>query len=196
MRVDEETRAFFETLMLAAPPPQQARLRLLIANQLSTLRNAKHDSAGRPVKTGRCVWHIEVLQWCTDVYRASPGAYEHMWDGGFLALPHPDTLRKRAATVSVGTGECRALFEALEKRLHSRTLPLCPQRTSEGREAQAHRLGLPPAESGGVGAEREGGAKCDHSNFSNLVVSQSQIRLPDAARTHGPSQAKHTEQLA
>ena len=37
MRVDAETRAFFETLMSKEPPPEQEFLRLLIEDQLKTL---------------------------------------------------------------------------------------------------------------------------------------------------------------
>ena len=46
MRVDAETRAFFETLMTETPPAAQKHLRLLLQNQISTMRN----------KTGRVVW--------------------------------------------------------------------------------------------------------------------------------------------
>ena len=107
LRMEAATREFFETLMQEKPSKEQRHLRLLIENQLDTLRN----------RSGRCVWHIEVLEWCTDVYRRNPGAYEHMWKGGFLKLPHPDTCRKRASSVQITSGECRELFELLKKRL-------------------------------------------------------------------------------
>jgi len=87
LKVAAETRAFFETLMQEKPDAAHQNLRLLIENQLDTLLN----------KSGRCVWHVEVLDWCTDVYRRNPAAYEHMCKGGFLKLPHADTCRKRAA---------------------------------------------------------------------------------------------------
>ena len=67
MRMDAETRTFFETLMKADVRPEQENLKLLILDQLKTLRN----------KSGRCVWHTPVLGWCTDVYRSNPGAYQH-----------------------------------------------------------------------------------------------------------------------
>jgi len=51
------------------------------------------------------VVHGGVLEWCTDVYRRNPGAYEHMRAGGFLALPHMDTVRKRAAREGI-TSDC------------------------------------------------------------------------------------------
>ena len=119
MRMDAESLKLFESLMNAAEmqPPQQRHLRLLLQNQLAALRNAKRDEHGQPIKSGRVVWHVEVLRLCTDIYRASPGAYQHLWEGGFLCLPHPDTCRKRAATASVGSGQCRALYDSLKERL-------------------------------------------------------------------------------
>merc|ERR1712167_466858 len=42
LRMDGETREFFETLMQEEPPAEQKYLRLLIDNQLTTLRNCKH----------------------------------------------------------------------------------------------------------------------------------------------------------
>ena len=105
--MDDESRAFFETLMTAEPPPAQRHLRLLLENQLATLRSKK----------GRCVWHVEVLDWCTDVYRRNPGAYQHMAHGGFLKLPHADTVRKLAARANLTSGECRELYDALRKRV-------------------------------------------------------------------------------
>ena len=66
--LDSETRAFFETLMNAETRPEQKNLRLLIGDQLKTLSS----------KSGRCKWHTAVLDWCTDVYRRNPGAYDHM----------------------------------------------------------------------------------------------------------------------
>ena len=107
LKVTEETREFFETLMQEEPDADHQNLRLLIENQLETLRN----------KSGRCVWHVEVLDWCTDVYRRNPAAYEHMSKGGFLKLPHADTCRKRAARIQVSSGESPELYEALKKRL-------------------------------------------------------------------------------
>ena len=84
MRMDAETRTFFETLMKADVRPEQEHLKLLILDQLKTLRN----------KSGRCVWHTAMLSWCTDVYRSNPGAYQHMALGGFLkSFP----IRTRAA---------------------------------------------------------------------------------------------------
>ena len=111
LRVDQDTREFFEMLMQEEPPAEQKYLRLLIDNQLTTLRNRKGGRAGR------CVWHVEVLNWCADVYRRNPGAYEHMALGGFLKLPHPDTVRKRASRVHASSGECRALYDTLRTRL-------------------------------------------------------------------------------
>ena len=107
LRMDVESRALFELLMQEKPPAAQRHLRLLLENQLTTLRNKK----------GRCVWHVEVLDWCTDVYRRNPGAYEHMSLGGFLKLPHADTVRKRAATANLTSGECVALYEQLRDRV-------------------------------------------------------------------------------
>ena len=105
MRVDRETRELSETLMQEKPPPEQEHLSLLIQDQLKTLRN----------KSGRCKWHTAVLDWCTDVYRRNPGAYEHMALGGFLKLPDKDTCRKRAARVQATSGESRALYAALKE---------------------------------------------------------------------------------
>ena len=62
--------------MKAETRPEQKNLRLLIEDQLKILRS----------KSGRCVWHTAVLDWCTDVYRRNPGAYDHMALGGFLKL--------------------------------------------------------------------------------------------------------------
>ena len=107
MRMDAETRTFFETLMKADVRPEQENLKLLILDQLKTLRN----------KSGRCVWHTAVLDWCTDVYRSNPGAYQHMSLGGFLKLPDKDTCRKRAARVQATSGESRELMESLKKRV-------------------------------------------------------------------------------
>ena len=92
--------------MSEQPPPEQKYLRFLIENQLSTLRN----------KRGRVVWHTAVLEWCTDVYRRNPGAYEHMALGGVLKLPCADTCRKRAARLQATSGECKELFDRLKKR--------------------------------------------------------------------------------
>jgi len=58
-----------------------------------------------------------VLDWCTDVYRRNPGAYEHMALGGFLKLPDKDTCRKRAARVQAASGESKQLMAELKKRL-------------------------------------------------------------------------------
>ena len=87
--------------------PEQENLKLLILDQLKTLRN----------KSGRCVWHTAVLGWCTDVYRSNPGAYQHMSLGGFLKLPDKDTCRKRAARVQATSGESMELMESLKKRV-------------------------------------------------------------------------------
>jgi hypothetical protein len=114
LRLCAESRDFFETLMNENPPAEQRHLRLLIENQLSTLRN----------KSGRCVWYREVLQWCTDVYRAKPAAYEHMAKGGFLKLPDADTVRKRAAQVQASAGKSMELL----KRLKNRIKDLPPQK--------------------------------------------------------------------
>ena len=46
MRVDAETRAFFETLMSKEPPPEQEFLRLLIEDQLKTLISVLYSRAG------------------------------------------------------------------------------------------------------------------------------------------------------
>ena len=87
MQMDKESREFFETLMRKKTPhPAQEHLQLLIENQLSILKSSKEG------RLGRCRWYTEVLEWCTDVYRRNPGAYEQMRGGGCLALPHPDTL--------------------------------------------------------------------------------------------------------
>ena len=120
MRMDAKSLQLFEMLMKAGEdqPPQQKHLRLLLENQISALRNAKRDANGKPIKSGRVVWHTEVLQLCTDVYRASPGAYEQLWDGNILCLPNPDTCRKRAATASAASGEYRELYDSLKERLH------------------------------------------------------------------------------
>jgi len=107
MRVDEKTRAFFETLMTEKPPDAQRNLRLLIENQITTMRS----------KSGRVVWHTAVLEWCTDVYRRNPGAYEHMSQGGFLKLPCADTCRKRAARVQAKSGEDKEIFARLKQRV-------------------------------------------------------------------------------
>ena len=106
IRMDTKTLAFFETLMKAEHPKGQEYLALLIADQLTTLRN----------KSGRVVWHTKVLEWCTDIYRRDPGAYEIMVEGGFLKLPVADTCRRRAAKVQATSGECKELFERLKTR--------------------------------------------------------------------------------
>ena len=107
LKLDKESREFMALLMMETPPEEQRFLRLLIKDQLSTLRNS----------SGRCVWHLEVLDWCTDVYRRSPHSYSHMALAGFLKLPHPDTCRKRAGQVQMASGESPAMFDALRKRL-------------------------------------------------------------------------------
>ena len=112
LRLDAETRAAFQLLMESANLPHkesQKYLRLLIENQLSCLRNS----------SGRCVWHREVLDWCTDVYRANPAAYEHMAFGGFLKLPDADTCRKRAAKVQASAGVDPELYERLRHRVQN-----------------------------------------------------------------------------
>ena len=115
MRLDLDSRAFFETLMTKEPPAEQKFLRHLIDNQLSILRNQP---------SGRVVWHSAVLNWCTDVYRRNPGAYELMGGGGCVKLPHPDTCRKRASRVQATSGECKELFS----RLKTRTAGFSPAR--------------------------------------------------------------------
>jgi hypothetical protein len=55
--------------MKAETRPEQKNLRLLIADQLKILRS----------KSGRCIWHTAVLDWCTDVYRRNPGAHTITW---------------------------------------------------------------------------------------------------------------------
>ncbi len=45
----------------------------------------------------RCHWHEEILKWCATIFRKDRGAYELMWSGQMLLLPHPDTIRKRCA---------------------------------------------------------------------------------------------------
>jgi hypothetical protein len=93
--------------MKAETRPEQKNLRLLIADQLKILRS----------KSGRCIWHTAVLDWCTDVYRRNPGAYDHMALGGFLKLPDKDTCRKRAARVQATSGESKELMAKLNKRV-------------------------------------------------------------------------------
>ena len=107
LKLDAETRAFFETLMTAVTRPEQKNLRLLIEDQLKILRS----------KNGRCKWHTAVLNWCTDVYRRNPGAYEHMALGGFLKLPDKDTCRKRAARVQATSCESKELMAKLKARV-------------------------------------------------------------------------------
>ena len=93
--------------MKAETRPEQKNLRLLIADQLKILRS----------KSGRCKWHTAVLDWCTDVYRRNPGAYDHMALGGFLMLPDKDTCRKRAARVQATSGESKELMAKLKERV-------------------------------------------------------------------------------
>merc|ERR1712194_705806 len=86
MRLDLDSRAFFETLMTKEPPAEQKFLRHLIDNQLSILRNQP---------SGRVVWHSAVLNWCTDVYRRNPGAYELMGGGGCKNVAPPFFKKKK-----------------------------------------------------------------------------------------------------
>ena len=120
LNLDEETRAFFALLMEKERPAERAnqkQLHLLIQNQLATLRS----------KSGRCVWHKEVLNWCADVYRANPGAYEHMALGGFLKLPHIDTVRKLAAQVCSCLSPLTSHLSPLASRLAPRASRLSPR---------------------------------------------------------------------
>ena len=52
---------------------------------------------------------------CATIFKLKPAAYEAMWAGGVVVLPHPDTVRKEAAQAGGKTGRCPALLEGLRQ---------------------------------------------------------------------------------
>ena len=82
VRLTEASHAKFELLMASAPEPAK-HLKHLWASQMRALKS----------KSLRAYWHEEILNWCGKILRKDVGAYELMWSGQMLLLPHPDTIR-------------------------------------------------------------------------------------------------------
>ena len=78
----------FEKLLHEHAPPAARHLKHLWESQMRALKS----------KSLRTYWHEEILNWCGKIFRKDRGAYELMWSGQVLLLPHPDTVRHRNAS--------------------------------------------------------------------------------------------------
>ena len=87
MKLSEASHLAFERLFTTRAPPSAKHLKHLFDAQLRALKSTSL----------RTYWHEEILNWCAKIFRKDRGAYELMWSGQMLLLPHPDTIRTSAA---------------------------------------------------------------------------------------------------
>ena len=106
MKLKEASHTDFEEVLNCLPPPAK-HLRHLWETQMRALRS----------NSLRTDWHEEILNWCAKIFRKDRGAYELMWSGQVLLLPHPDTVRKRCAANYAKPGHNDDRYETIRSEM-------------------------------------------------------------------------------
>ena len=107
MKLTEVSHLQFEKLVSKHAPPAARHLKHLFDAQLRALK----------IKSLRTYWHEEILNWCAKIFRKDRGAYELMWSGQMLLLPHPDTIRKRCAAHYARPGNDDDRYETIRSEM-------------------------------------------------------------------------------
>lgn len=107
MKLTKASHLQFEKLVSTHAPPAARHLKHLFDSQLRALKS----------KSLRTYWHEEILDWCAKIFRKDRGAYELMWSGQMLLLPHPDTIRKRCAAQYARPGHDDDRYETIRSEM-------------------------------------------------------------------------------